>query len=415
MPRQLPWKSSGGGESRTQTIKPPVGKAKTKTATIPDDIDDNFFNGTVFVSSSKDKGKGRAKVASDSDDSLPEAGRATLCTTKSNNAEQRERALSSSPPPLAGYAAPHDEPMRKGVSKFNLRDDEWMMVEDEFLETAKLFTRHLHIAEYDRLKATIEAKKREAEIARPVVAGAKRSVDGEMKERARVQESRQKKAIRDVFASQDDSSEGDRALYRSKHSHVPPTTSKPLPTMGASQETDSDDLDAPRPPKPRDSSPATATTAKPLPATRQRPAYLQTSKPATESFVKPTIPATKASVRSRARPSRMTPFDMLDEYKPPTFDTRAPPMAFPREKPCSQSTSSNQSSPQTSQSTTTRAVMPRRSIDLLDDRGTAKDTGGISKDVADRIAKRKAERAKHGDGKEKKRNTDVDDIPTFLF
>jgi hypothetical protein len=51
----------------------------------------------------------------------------------------------------------------------------------------------------------------------------------------------------------------------------------------------------------------------------------------------------------------------------------------------------------------------------LDDLGSIKDTGGISKDVADRIAKRKAERAKSNDGKEKRRNIGADDIPTFLF
>ena len=239
------------------------------------------------------------------------------------------------------------------------------------------------------------------------MAGAKRSVDGEMKERAKVQESRQKKAIQDVFASQGDSSEDDRASYRRKPSRVPSTTPKPLPTTSTSQETDSDDLDAPRPPKPRAPSPGITNAAELLPAIRQRPAYLQTSKPVTESFVKPALPATKPSARSRARLSRMTPFDMLDEYTPPT--------AASRDKPRSQSTSSNHSSPQTSQSTITPAVKPRRSIDMLDDWGSAKDMGGISKDVADRIAKRKAERAKNGDGKEKKRNTDIDDIPTFLF
>jgi hypothetical protein len=416
MPRQLPWKSSGGGGSRTQTTKPSVGKTTTKTTTIPDDIDDDFFDGTVFASSSKGKGKGKAKIASDSDDSLSEAGTATpRTTTDSRTAEPRERALSSSPPPPAEYIAPQDEPMRKGVSKFDLRDDEWMMVEDEFLETAKLFTRHLHIAEYDRLKASIEARKSEAEVARPVVGGAKRSVDGELKERVRVQENRQKKAIRDVFASQGDSSEDDRASYQSRPSNVRLMTSKPLPTTSMSQEIDSDDLDAIRPPKPRSPSPATATAAKPLPATRQRPTQFPTSKPAIKPFVKPTFPAKKASARSRTRPPRMTPFAMLDEYTPPAFDTRAPPTASSRGRPRSQSTSSNHPSPQTSQSITAQAVKPRRSIDLLDDWGAAKDSGGISKDVADRIAKRKAERAKRGDVKEQKRSTDVDDIPTFLF
>ncbi|KAJ4380628.1 hypothetical protein N0V86_003987 [Didymella sp. IMI 355093] len=414
MPRQLPWKSSGGGGSRTQTVKPAVRTTKTKTTAIPDDIDDDFFNGTVFASSSKDKGKSRAKVDSDSDDLLPEAETSTTRTTKSKTTEQKERAPSSSPPPLAKYAPPRDESMRKGVSKFDLRDDEWMMVEDEFLETAKLFTRHLHIAEYDRLKESIEAKKKEAEVARPVVAGAKRSVDDEMKEQARVQESRQKKAIRDVFTSQGTSNEDDRALYCSKPSKAPSLTAKPRPPSNDSQETDSDDLDAPRPAKPKAPSPTTETAARSLPATRPRPAYLPTLKPGTETFIKPALPATITSARPRARPSRMTPFDMLDEYNPPIFDTRTPPAMTTRDRR-SQSISSSRSSPQTSHATTTRSVKQRPSIDPLDDdRESAKGTGGVSKEVADRIAKRKAERAKEGIGK-KKKATNVDDIPTFLF
>ncbi|KAF1930997.1 uncharacterized protein M421DRAFT_418488 [Didymella exigua CBS 183.55] len=413
MPRQLPWKSSGGGGSRTQTIKPAT--RKTKTAATSDDVDDDFFDGTVSAGSSKDKGEGKskAKAASDSDSSLPEAGPSPH-TPKSKRTEPKERAHSSSPPPLADCAPPRDEPMRKGVSKFDLRDDEWMMVEDEFLETAKLFTRHLHIAEYDRLKERIEAKKKDAGVARPVVAGAKRSVDGAMKERARIQESRQKKAIRDVFASQGESSEDDRASCRPEPSNVPSITARCPPPTNEAQETDSDDLDAPRPPKPKEPSPTTLTVAKPLPATRPRPAYPQKPKPAAESFVKPSLPATTAPARPRARPSRMTPFDMLDEYTPPTFDTRNPP-ATPRDDPRSQSTSSAHSSSQTSETTTTRTVKPRRSIDLLDDWGSLKDTIGISKEVADRIAKRKIERAKEGDATAKKRVTNLDDIPTFLF
>jgi hypothetical protein len=37
-------------------------------------------------------------------------------------------------------------------------DDAWVMVEDEFLSTAKLFTQHLHHAEYQRLKKLVRAK-----------------------------------------------------------------------------------------------------------------------------------------------------------------------------------------------------------------------------------------------------------------
>ncbi|TKA71028.1 hypothetical protein B0A49_06697 [Cryomyces minteri] len=54
------------------------------------------------------------------------------------------RTPSTSPPP----SPPRQEFMREGLAA----DDIWIMVEDEFLETAKLFTQHLHHAEYQRLK-----------------------------------------------------------------------------------------------------------------------------------------------------------------------------------------------------------------------------------------------------------------------
>ncbi|KAI5310743.1 hypothetical protein KEM55_002672, partial [Ascosphaera atra] len=38
-------------------------------------------------------------------------------------------------------------------------DDLFIMVEDEFLQTAQLFTRHLHQAEYDRIKGKLEEEK----------------------------------------------------------------------------------------------------------------------------------------------------------------------------------------------------------------------------------------------------------------
>jgi hypothetical protein len=408
MPRQLPWKSGGG--SRTQTVKPP--SRTVRTPWIPDDIDDDFFDGTVLASSGK--GKGKAKATSDSEDSLPELPTG-LSTSDSNtkNTHPNERAPSSSPPPLSDYALPYTEPMRKGTSKFDLQDDEWMMVEDEFLETAKLFTRHLHIAEYDRLKESIEAKKKEAEISRPVVAGAKRSVEGAMKERAKVQNSKQKRAIRDVFASQGDQSEDDRALYRATPSKPTSTTAKSFSTTIRSHDTDSDDLDAPRAPKPKTPAPAPVTT------TKSSPAVSHVSKPSMSSFAKPAPPATTAAARPRAPTSRIrraTPFDMLDEYTPPKLDQSPPQtntICGTSSKPRSQSISSRL--PLSSSSQITHTVKPRKSLDLLDDWGIEKNTSGASTDVADRLAKRKAEREKGGDGSGKRRAANLDDIPTFLF
>ena len=55
------------------------------------------------------------------------------------------RAASSSPPPSQ---PPEQSPLRPGLNG----DDIYIMVEDEFLATAQTFTRHLHHAEYQRLK-----------------------------------------------------------------------------------------------------------------------------------------------------------------------------------------------------------------------------------------------------------------------
>jgi hypothetical protein len=80
----------------------------------------------------------------------------------------------------------------------------------------------------------------------------------------------------------------------------------------------------------------------------------------------------------------------------------------------SHSTTSNYTSPQISQALGVKTVKSRRSVDLLDDWGSSKDSGGVSLEVAARLAKRKADQEKESEGK-KKRATELDDIPTFLF
>ena len=56
--------------------------------------------------------------------------------------------------------------MRDGFTK----DDAWIMVEDEFLQTARLYTQHLHHAEYQRLKSQAKEQRASAiqSIVRPV-------------------------------------------------------------------------------------------------------------------------------------------------------------------------------------------------------------------------------------------------------
>ena len=430
MPRQLPWASKSGG-SRTQA-KPASSRKATKARTTAD-IDDDFFDGTVLADSSRSRT--RSNGSDDDLPGLPTAPTTPRTKTRTKNALGKKRGGSSSPPPIDELGAPHVEKLHKCLSKFDLRDDEWMMVEDEFLETAKLFSRHLHIAEYEKLKAMIEEKKKEAaEVTRPVVANAKRSTSGEMKERARVQELKQKEAIRDVFASQEDEDdqEGRNALssrFNLTSSFMAPrhvATSRPQPTPSryATQDSDydSDDLDAPRP----SAKPVSRATTTPTPVRNSSAAEGQKSASSLAPnpnpvFAKPAPPAPAA--RSRSRISCATPFDMLDDL-------------VPTKKSKTLSGSSPQQPVETSHTTRASSVSKySQSFDSAEDRGGAKlgrssasfdenalvrDPGGsggnsgVSKETSERIAKRKAEREKNE--KERKRKAaDLDDVPTFLF
>ena len=62
-----------------------------------------------------------------------------------------DRTPSTSPPLIQ---PPEESPLRTGLSA----DDIYIMVEDEFLATAQTFTRHLHQAEYKRLKQAVKER-----------------------------------------------------------------------------------------------------------------------------------------------------------------------------------------------------------------------------------------------------------------
>lgn len=423
MPRQLPWLNKGTG-SRTQLKPPPKARASTR---VPSDIDDDFFDGTALGISRKGKEKAVPDVASSDDDlpSLPAEPSTPRTKRAAKNTLRKSRATSSSPPPIQDHSQPEVEYMRVGTSKFDLRDDEWMMVEDEFLETAKLFTRHLHIAEYEKLKERIEAKKREqVEAVRPTVRGGKMSAEGSMKKKAEVQEKRQIKAIRDVFASQKDDDEeeaeaetmprqqsgkaatsfSDQATTASKRAPLPPR-----------HDSDSDDLDA-RPSKrstisrtPPASALGTTTStgpnsALPAPQPAQAPA---------SSFGKPTLPT--ARQRAAARKSRAMPFDMLDGYVPrakasatsgeaETYTTSRADLAGATERASFSRTSERALSP----AKPAAAPKTNKAIHVTEGWGTS----SISKATAERLARKKAEREKQR--QERKKDDILDDIPTFL-
>ncbi|KAH7095675.1 hypothetical protein FB567DRAFT_35680 [Paraphoma chrysanthemicola] len=429
MPRQLPWLSKGAG-SRTQIKQTPNFGGTTKTRS---DVDDDFFDGTVLAVSSK--GNARANN-DDSDDELPDLPAepsTTRTKSKIRYTARQSRAASSSPPPIDEFVQPQTEYMRAGVSKFDLRDDEWMMVEDEFLETAKLFTRHLHIAEYKKLKERIESKKAQVGVARPVVASEKMSFEGKMKEKAKAQEIKQKKAIRDVFASQNDEDD-DHANSRSFARTLPRQTSSKSATSAllpphrpALNDSDSDDLDTtsyptsrpktsnagPAPVSASASALSSISTAGPKSAL---PAAPTPSNPES-SFAKPLLPTKQRSTVSRR--NRLTPFDMLDGYKPPI---RTNPK--PHSHSAAHSTSPVKLKPSSTPINTTLErstdVDVKPGVDVNKDVGKrveeADDWGtstALRKATADRLAKRKAEREK--ERSEKRKTIKLEDIPTFLY
>lgn len=114
MPRTLPWLTGGASkkQSKASTSAPRQSK---KRSSSPDRL-----------------------VNSDLEDVDPP-------TRNGRTKKRRQREPSSSPPPAS---APEVAYMREGLSA----DDIYVMVEDEFYSTAQLFTAPLHRAAYERLK-----------------------------------------------------------------------------------------------------------------------------------------------------------------------------------------------------------------------------------------------------------------------
>lgn len=424
MPRRLPW--AGKGATSRAKVNP---TSSSPVAASRVNIDgNNFFADAVSANNTGGKGQ-----ASDPDDDLPNllaeppTPHAKL-ETKDAFTERREE--SSSPPPLAeDLEQPRAERMRESISKFDLRDDEWMMVEDEFLETAKLFTRHLHIAEYERLKEIIEEKKKGA-VSRPIVANAKISAVGTMKSKAESQEQQQKKAIRDVFASQDDEREKPRTT---SSTHVTYNKTTPLSSISkralantpkvkppAAPGSDSDDLNTlRRPVKPHLE--AITTPSRKVNTTASGSKGVSSPTPTTNAkpptFSKPA--PLQAAIKARSRMSRATPFEMLDDWVPKK--SQPPPKASPEQSITSPATSC-----------TPVTAKPSRSFDSLDSvkhsvraRSTSfssemkaqqrgSEASGRKEDLEARLAKRRADQEKN-DRDKKRKTLNADDIPTFLF
>ncbi|CAI6247371.1 unnamed protein product [Periconia digitata] len=325
MPRQLPWANKGNKSKPTRPPKP-----------------------------------AQPQVISHSDDDF-DAG------LERNDVPEREgwlRAPSSSPPPVAEPSPPEIEVMDRGVNRFDLRDDEWIMVEDEFLQTAKLFTRHLHLAEYERMKTTIGQKR--GNISRPTVQDARPSIEGEFKLRAEEQQKSHEKAIKNVDMSLVKPTYGSfKKPISTKRNAKNIGGSLSVPAENNMDTSDSDDLDIPR----------------------KRP------------FNKRIVPNSKSDPDT-VKPSLPGPSFM---------DTRA-----------SNTTKFNLEKPNQTDATKQAAVRPEikepvltqttRTSECRTGASISKRTG--SKEVSERLAKRKAEREKEA---KKKAKADEVEIPTFMF
>lgn len=113
-----------------------------------------------------------------------------------------DRQPSSSPILAPDISPPSPESMKEGVDA----DDAWVMVEDEFLETANLFTQHLHRAEYQRLKELVRTQNESVmrNIMRPVASNTK--VVGETAKRmeADAKSSSQRKVLQAITKGEAD-------------------------------------------------------------------------------------------------------------------------------------------------------------------------------------------------------------------
>ncbi|KAK4677744.1 hypothetical protein QC764_301460 [Podospora pseudoanserina] len=137
MPRQLPWKINRDGQTSVETRQSPNPTSTRSPA--PSNRPSRPSTAAPNPRSSHER----------FDAPRPSAGR-------------RGRSPSTSPPP----EPPSEELMIEGVD----HDDRYRMVEDEFLAVAGEFTRHLHAAEYQRLKGLARSQNADtiSNISRPV-------------------------------------------------------------------------------------------------------------------------------------------------------------------------------------------------------------------------------------------------------
>ena len=121
MPRKLPWLADAAPKrGKAKDVPSSSPKPKRKRDSSPEDLVDSDLNAIGSV------------------------------TPEQKPKRRPDRTPSTSPPP----APPDVEYMREGYNA----DDIYVMVEDEFLSTAKVFTQYIHHAEYVRLKKLAKSR-----------------------------------------------------------------------------------------------------------------------------------------------------------------------------------------------------------------------------------------------------------------
>lgn len=136
MARKLPWVEDTSSLTLQRARNEPSPRKRTRTERSGPDTAD---------------GPPIARVGHDHDPSLCTGPRLPQPTRRPNS-HSSARSRSRSP----GTTIPQVVYMNSGLE----RDDGWRMVEDEFLETAQSFTRHLHHAEYKRVVKEAHERRR---------------------------------------------------------------------------------------------------------------------------------------------------------------------------------------------------------------------------------------------------------------
>ena len=160
MPRQLPWKvdpTQRKSSGRSVGVRGATGQSSSTSALTREPS-----ASSSLVRAAQPSSKAKLKSSTTGADGLGIVPSKTARGSDTNRRPPRSPSPSTSPPP---------QPLREECMIEGPRyDDRYRMVEDEFLAVAGEFTRHLHAAEYQRLKNLASSKNAETidDISRPV-------------------------------------------------------------------------------------------------------------------------------------------------------------------------------------------------------------------------------------------------------